>query len=262
MQPKEFTQQSLSNPFPYDYNKGGIRYAGHRRTDPHIAAYIHTALGSARTVLNVGAGAGSYEPSDRYVLAVEPSIAQRAQRPSHLPPAMIGTAESLPFDNGAFDASMAMFTLHHWGDMEDGLREMKRLTRQRVLVMSADPDALDLFWNVEYFREVVEIERKRYPRIEWITDILGPNCRVESLPIPLDCVDGFQEAFYGRPEAFLDKEVRKAQSAWRFLPDGAEEILVQRLADDLASGEWDRKFGHYRTQATFMGALRLIIAEM
>jgi SAM-dependent methyltransferase len=248
--------------YDYDYDKKGYRYAGHRRTDPRIAAHVHTALGNARIVLNVGAGAGSYEPADRYVLAIEPSAVMRAQRPRHLAPALMGSAEKLPLDDKSVDASMAMVTLHHWADMEKGLLEMKRVTRQRVLIMTFDGDALHEFWNIDYFPEVVAMEKRRYPPIDWITEILGGHCEVQPIPIPLDCVDGFQEAFYGRPEAFLDKEVRKAQSAWGFLSEEQQEILVERLAADLRSGNWDKKFGHLRSQPYFTGALRLIIVDL
>ena len=244
----------------FDYDRHGRQYASHRRTDPRIARYVYDALGPAATVLNVGAGAGSYEPVDRYVLALEPSAAMRAQRSAERPPALIGVAEALPLDDQSVDAAMAMVTIHHWKDIGKGLLEMKRVARQRVVIMTFDGDALDSFWNAEYFREVVETERRRYPKIDWITAGLGGNCVVEAVPIPLDCVDGFQEAFYGRPEAFLDREVRQAQSAWGFFPQEEQETMVRRLAEDLQSGSWDRKYGHLRTQPFFTGALRLITA--
>ena len=126
--------------------------------------------------------------------------------------------------------------------------------------MTFDGDALDSFWNAEYFREVMETERRRYPKIDWIVDHLGGDCSVTAVPIPLDCVDGFQEAFYGRPEAFLDREVRRAQSAWGFFSEEEQDLFVRRLAGDLESGAWDRKYGHLRTQPFFTGALRLITA--
>ncbi len=238
------------------------KYGAHRRTDPRIAARVHAALGTARTVLNIGAGTGSYEPPDRYVLAIEPSAAMRSQRPAHLAPAIFGKAESLPLDDKTVDVSMAMVTIHHWIDMRKGLQEMKRVTRQRILVMTFDPDALDRFWNVEYFPEVVATEKRRYPTIDELTSLLGGSCEVQAIPIPLDCVDGFQEAFYGRPEAFLDPRVRRAQSAWGFLTEAQQESAVQQLATALATGAWDKKFGHLRTQASFTGALRLIVAHV
>lgn len=245
----------------FNYDKYGQKYSGRRQTDPGIAAYIYTALGDAKTVLNVGAGAGSYEPEDRYVVAVEPSAVMRSQRKANgKMPAINALADSLPFDDHSFDASMALVTVHHWPDMGKGLRELRRVTRQRVVIMTFDPGSLDNFWNALYFPEVIEIERKRYPTIDFLIGALGGRCEVQAIPVPLDCTDGFQEAFYGRPEAFLDKEVRKAQSAWGFLREGEEEKIVDRLRNDLQSGAWDQKFGHFRTQPNFTCALRLVIA--
>jgi len=251
----------IKNP-AFNYDKFGQQYAHHRQTDPRIAAYVHDALADAKTILNVGAGAGSYEPTDKYVVAVEPSIVMRAQRINNgKTPAIIGIADALPFDDNAFDASMAMVTVHHWPDINKGLKELRRVTKHQVIIMTFDPDALDNFWNAHYFPELIAVEKARYPTVEFITNSLGGNCEVKSIPIPLDCIDGFQEAFYGRPEAFLEKQVRLSQSAWGFLPDGVEERIVQTLADDLQSGNWDKKFGHFRTQPTFTCALRLIIAN-
>ena len=245
----------------FNYDKYGQKYSNQRQTDPRIAAYINTALGTAKTVLNVGAGAGSYEPEERYLVAVEPSAVMRYQRKiSNRVPAVIGTADSLPFDDDSFDASMALVTVHHWPDIKKGLQELRRVTKQQVIIMTFDPDSLDNFWNAQYFPEVIEIERRRYPKIDVLIDVLGGRCEVQPIPIPFDCVDGFQEAFYGRPEAFLDKEVRKAQSAWGFLPEGEEGKIVDRLRGDLQSGAWDRKFGQFRSQRSFTCALRLVIA--
>ena len=244
----------------YDYDLNGQQYYRHRRADPQIAARIEEALGDAATVLNVGAGAGSYEPQDRYVIAVEPSASMRAQRLAQGKlPALNGTAESLPFDEGSFEASMATLTIHHWPDLEAGLREMRRVTRGPVVLMSYDPEALDIFWNQRYFPELVRVEQARYPSIDRVRKALGGQVTVSPVSIPLHCTDGFQEAFYGRPEAFLQPEVRRAQSAWGFLPEGLEPELVSRLEQDLSSGVWDRDYGHLRTQAQFAGALRLIV---
>jgi SAM-dependent methyltransferase len=193
-------------------------------------------------------------------MCILPSVMPGRSR--HLAPALVGTAEKLPLDDKSVDASMAMVTIHHWADMEKGLLEIKRVTRQRALIMTFDGDALHEFWNIRYFPEVVAMEKRRYPAIDWMTGILGGRCQVQPIPIPLDCVDGFQEAFYGRPEAFLDKEVRKAQSAWGFLSEEQQEVLVEHLAADLRSGNWDKKFGHLRSQPWFPGALRLIIVDL
>jgi SAM-dependent methyltransferase len=251
----------IENP-AFDYDKYGQQYSGYRQTDPRIATHVYTGLADAQTVLNIGAGAGSYEPTDKYVLAVEPSAVMRAQRVANgKTPAINAKADKLPFDDNSFDASMAIVTVHHWQNIQKGLEELRRVTKNQILIMTFDPDALDNFWNATYFPEIIEVEKARYPKIDFIVNALGGNCTIKSIPIPLDCEDGFQEAFYGRPEAFLENEVRKAQSAWSFLEDGMEDILVQRLSDDLASGEWDKKYGHYRTQPTFTCALKLIIAH-
>ena len=156
---------------------------------------------------------------------------------------------------------MAMVTVHHWPDIERGLREVRRVTKGAVIIMTFDPEALDNFWNAYYFPDLIEVEKARYPTIERIVQALGGSCDVIPIPIPLDCVDGFQEAFYGRPEAFLHQDVRRAQSAWGFLAEGVEDRLVQALASELKSGEWDRKYGHFRTMPSFTCALRLVIAR-
>jgi SAM-dependent methyltransferase len=251
----------IDNP-AFDYDSQGHKYGGHRRTDARIETYIYKVLGPVKTILNVGAGAGSYEPDDKYVLAVEPSAVMRALRgTNNKVPAISGTAAHLPFDDQALDASMALVTVHHWPDIKHGLREMRRVTKGPVVIMTFDPAALNEFWNARYFPELIEVERLRYPPVDLIIQGLGGQCEVLAIPVPHDCVDGFQEAFYARPEAFLEKEMRKAQSAWGFLPEGVEERLVKNLADELANGQWDAKYGHYRTQPNFTGALRLIISK-
>lgn len=246
----------------FDYDHHNPDYANHRRADTRIATQIHQLLGGARTVLNVGAGAGSYEPTDRYVVAVEPSVSMRRQRMlAGRCPAVNASADSLPFDDGAFEASMALLTVHHWSDLEKGLRELRRVTIGAVVIMSFDPQALDLFWNIHYFPELVEVERQRYPSMQKLLSILGNNTRISDVVVPLDCTDGFQEAFFGRPEAFLNPEVRRAQSAWGFLPHGLEDTYVRKLEEALASGEWDRRFGAHRRMPEFKGALRLIVSS-
>lgn len=250
----------IDNP-AFNYDKYGNKYSTYRQTDERIAEYIYKQLEDAKTILNVGAGAGSYEPPDKYIIAVEPSSAMREQRMKYQKvPAIIASADQLPFDDNSFDAAMAMITIHHWPDIEKGLQELRRVARQQVIVMTFDPDQLDQFWNAAYFPEVIEVEKARYPTIDFITRGLGGNCKVIPIPIPLDCKDGFQEAFYGRPEAFLDPEVRLSQSAWGFIPNEVQAELVERLKMDLENGNWDRKYGHFRTQAYFTCALRLIVS--
>ncbi|MFC4740074.1 class I SAM-dependent methyltransferase [Flavobacterium ponti] len=251
----------IENP-AFNYDKLGQKYSGHRQTDPRIADYVFDELKDAKTVLNVGAGAGSYEPTNKYVVAVEPSIVMRSQRIQNgKTPAINAKAGCLPFDDNSFDSSMAMVTVHHWPDIDKGLKELRRVTKEKVLVMTFDPEHLDDFWNAEYFPEVIEVEKARYPTIDFIKESLGGNCEVIPIPIPLDCKDGFQEAFYGRPEAFLEKQIRLSQSAWGFISDDKQEEIVLRLKTDLENGNWDKKYGHFRTQEFFTCALRLIVSN-
>lgn len=245
----------------FDYEAGGRTYARTRRADPRIAAQIHAAFGDARTVLNVGAGAGSYEPTDRHVVAVEPSATMRAQRPRHLAPAIRVSAEALPFDDGAFDAALASLTVHQWPDLERGLAELRRVTRGPVVVMTFDTDVFAQFWLAEYAPAIMEHDGRRMPPLARIAAGLGAPARIEMVPIPLDCADGFNEAYYGRPEGLLNPQVRAGQSVWGFLAPGEEARIVAHLAADLASGEWDRRHGHLRTQPTYDGSLRLLISE-
>lgn len=241
-----------------DYAEIGGSYSRYRQPDPIIAAQIHRALGQARTVLNVGAGAGSYEPSHCQVTAVEPSASMRAQRPPDLPAAIDAVAEDLPFDDDSFDASMASVTIHQWSDLEAGLFEMRRVTRGPVVLLVCDPAPMMDYWLSDYIPEVREIEARRFPSLERLKAGLGGNVIVEPVPVPLNCKDGFNEAYYGRPEAFLDRDARLACSSWSFVPTAAIERFEAKLSADLESGEWDRKYGHFRSQPFFDGPLRLV----
>ncbi len=244
-----------------DYGRHGIGYAHHRREDGRIAAVVHRALGTARTVVNVGAGAGSYEPPDRTVVAVEPSEAMIGQRRPSLGPVVRGVAGSLPFRDGAFDAAMATVTVHQWPDPVAGLRELRRVATGAVAVLTFDPDALDRLWLAEYAPDLYLAERSRYPAIRTALAGLGGSPSVIDVAIPFDCTDGFTEAYFGRPEAFLDPEVRRAQSAWSFVDDAVEARYVRTLAEDLASGRWDARHGELRSRDQFHGALRLLVSR-
>lgn len=243
-----------------DYEQHGQTYARHREADPRVAARIHAALGDARTVVNVGAGSGSYEPADRWLLAVEPSATMRAQRPPDAAPAIEASAEALPFDDDTFDAAMACVTIHHWDPPEAGLAELRRVARGPVVVFTFDLAGLPA-WQHDYLAEGLEIELPRFPAIDAVAAALGGRTRVERLPTPADCIDGFFEAFWNRPEALLDPSIRASQSMWPLLPPGAEERIVARLAADLESGAWDAEHGHLRELDELDGSLRLVISE-
>jgi SAM-dependent methyltransferase len=241
-----------------DYGVIGTGYSGYRRPDPRIADVIAEALGGARTVLNVGAGAGSYEPAGAQVTAVEPSAAMRAQRPAGLSPAIDATAEHLPFPDGHFDAAMTTFSVHQWSDAAAGLREMRRVTRGPVVVVTCDPNLVRDFWLYAYAPLVLDTEARRYPAIATVTAALGGRGTVTSVPIPADCTDGFNEAYYARPEMLLDPGARQACSAWSFVPDDVRERYAARLRADLESGAWDERYGALRARPYLDGSLVLV----
>lgn len=244
-----------------DYGSIGTSYRRYRRPDPRIARAVTAALGTARTVCNVGAGAGSYEPTDRRVVAVEPSATMRSQRPPGSAPVAAASAESLPFPAASFDAAMTTFSVHQWADLAAGLAELRRVSRGPVAVLTGDPGRLDAFWLGAYCPEVLDVEGRRYPSVTDLVDGLGGSVRHEVVPVPLDCLDGFNEAYYGRPEALLDPLARQACSAWSFVDGAVVERFERDLADDLADGTWDRRWGHLRVQPEFAGSLVLVVAE-
>jgi hypothetical protein len=192
----------------FDYEVLGSQYS--RKADPRIAHLVRSGLGTATRVVNTGAGAGSYEPPDLLVTAVEPSASMRSQRLPDGAPALNAVAENLPFPDECFDA--AMVTVHQWSDADRGLRELRRVSRGPVVILTFDGDALDKFWLANYVPELIAAERRRYPAIDHMRDVLGGSSTVTAVPIPIDCTDGctdgFTEAFYARPEGFLDPAVR------------------------------------------------------
>jgi SAM-dependent methyltransferase len=244
-----------------NYGVIGTDYTKYRQPDPDIAAFILAALGDVETVLNVGAGAGSYEPVDRQLTAVEPSASMRAQRPAHLAKAIDAAAEHLPFADDSFDASMATFTVHQWSDLQAGLSEMRRVTRGPVVVLSCDPDELHRSWLQHYAPEMIAVEASRYPSMAAISQALGGDVEILAVPIPLNCTDGFSEGYYGRPERLLDPGARLANSAWSFVDPSVGARFVAELGHDLDDGSWDRQHGHLRSQPFFEGSLRLIVSR-
>jgi SAM-dependent methyltransferase len=245
------------------YDRIGVGYRQVRRPDPRIAARVEAALGDARTVLNVGAGTGSYEPTDREVTAVEPSEVMIAQRPAAAAPVVQARAEALPFEDDSFDAAMAIITVHHWDDGAAGLAELRRVARDRVVVLTFDAPALAAMWMVrDYIPRLLEIhEEMMGPLAETLAAL--PGAGVETVPIPRDCSDAFWCALWDRPELHLDPELRRGSSGWQIM-DAAERAEAERgieaLRADLASGAWDERYGHLREEPELDIGLRLVVA--
>ncbi len=226
----------MSTPQPI-YDRIGIDYSDLRKPDPRIARLIRDALGSAETVLNVGAGTGSYEPAGLRVTAIEPSPEMIRQRAGSAAPAIVGHAEALPFTDKSFDASMAVLTVHHWSDKAKGLKEMRRVTRGPVVILTFDPDQRSA-WLIDYLPRLAALDRAQMPSMADYERWLG-HVSIEPVPIPGDCSDGFLYAYWRRPEAYLDPRIRRGSSSFWAL-DGLDAGLA-RLEADLASGAWNRK---------------------
>lgn len=219
------------------YDTIGIDYSDLRKPDPRIERVIGRALGSAKTVLNVGAGAGSYEPADRQITAIEPSVEMIRQRGASAAPAVQGYAEDLPFDDQSFDASMAVLTIHHWADKAKGLKEMRRVTRGRIVVLTYDPSHRG-FWLMDYIPELVTLDEAQMPRMTDYEAWLGP-VEISAVPVPHDCADGFLYAYWRRPVAYLDPRIRAAMSSF-WTMETVDEGL-RKLASDLDTGAWAQR---------------------
>jgi len=241
------------------YQSIGAGYSAARRPDPRIQRLIDTALGDARSIVNVGAGTGNYEPADRRVVAVEPSLAMIAQRRPGAAPATRAVAEALPFRDQTFEAALATFTLHHWTDLAGGLSELRRVARRQVILLFEPWDSWE-FWLVEYFPECLALPSEiRAPGIEDVRAHLDVHT-VVPVPVPADCIDGFAGAYWRRPEAYLDPSVRAGISSLAQLSPEVAERCVQRLRQDLASGEWDARYGYLRELPEIDLGYRLLIA--
>ncbi|MFD1159474.1 class I SAM-dependent methyltransferase [Roseovarius aestuarii] len=222
------------------YDTIGLNYADLRKPDPRIGKIIAEALGPAKTVLNVGAGAGSYEPVDRQVTAIEPSDEMIKQRPVSAASVIQGYAEDLPFADNMFDASMAVLTVHHWNDQKKGLNEMRRVTRGRIVILTYDPSFRD-FWLLDYIPELAALDDGKMPPMGEYERWLGP-VEIAPVPIPHDCTDGFLSAYWRRPAAYLDPKVRAAMSSFWAVGDVSDGL--GRLEADLASGIWAQQQSH------------------
>jgi SAM-dependent methyltransferase len=242
------------------YDVIGLTYTRTRRPDRRIATRITAALGDARTVVNVGAGAGSYEPTGRFVVGVDPSRTMLAQRPNGAAAAVQGVAEALPFADDSFDAAMATLTLHHWPDVERGLAEMRRVAPRQV-VFFFEPVLANDFWLIaDYFPEIMQLPSERNaPGAERICQSLDMRW-VEPVPVPADCTDGFGGCYWNRPEQYLDPQVQAGMSSFAQLAPDVRVKLTARLRDDIESGAWDAKYGSLRSRAEYDLGYRLLVA--
>ena len=241
------------------YDRIGRAYATTRRPDSRIARRILDALGGARSVLNVGAGAGSYEPEAARVVAVEPSGEMIAQRASDVP-VVRATAEALPFAPRSFDAAMAVLTIHHWGDWRAGVAEMQRVASSRIVFLTWDPEAGAGFWLLDYFPGILDLDRRRFPAVDALVAATGG--RAYELPVPHDCTDGFLGAWWREPAAYLDARLRAAMSGFVMLPDDEEVRGLARLKADIGSGAWGRRHGALREREAVDLGYRVVVADV
>jgi SAM-dependent methyltransferase len=245
------------------YDTIGTGYARTRREDPRLRASIHAALGDARTVVNVGAGTGSYEPRDRHVIAIEPSDVMTAQRPRTLAPAIRATARDLPLRDGAVDAAMAILTIHHWDDhRERGVRELRRVARAAVVIVTFDPDVCTEMWLMkDYFPELAALDHAIFPLPATVASWLGGDVDIQPLPIPRDCEDWMLASFWAHPERVLDPDARKATSGFARMPADLVDRVVAEVGRDLANGSWAARHGALRELDSYDVGLRLVVAR-
>lgn len=245
------------------YERIGLGYARTRREDPALAARIHRALGDARTVVNVGAGAGSYEPADRHVIAIEPSDVMAAQRSPELAPAIRASAGALPLRDQSVDAAMAILSVHHWdAEQERGVREMRRVARGPVVILTYDAEVSGQMWLMaDYLPEVAELDHRIFPSTETLAGWLDGSVRVETVKIPDDTPDWMLGSFWAHPERVLDPVARAATSGFARMDEAVVDRVVESIRRDLESGIWDRRHGHLRELRSFDAGMRLIIGE-
>ncbi len=236
------------------YDTIGLNYANLRKPDTRIAQRIETALGDAKTVLNVGAGAGSYEPADRQITAIEPSTEMIRQRFASNATVIQANAEDLPCGDQSFDASMAVLTIHHWSDQEKGVLEMRRVSRDKVVFLTYDPSFRG-FWLADYFPALVTLDEGQMPQIADYEKWLG-SVEVSPVPIPHDCTDGFLAGYWRRPAAYLDERVRGAMSSFWALGDLSEGL--GKLEMDLRSGAWEQRYSDLLTLEELDCGYRLV----
>jgi len=244
----------------YDVIGGG--YAATRREDPRIASRIHAALGQARTVVNVGAGTGSYEPGDRRVIAVEPSQVMIAQRPPWRAPAIRSGAYPLPLADASVDAAMAILSLHHWDDdQERGVQEMRRVARGPVVILTYDAEVSARMWLMaDYLPEVADLDRRIFPTAETVAGWLDGDLSVSVVPVHRDTPDWMLGSFWAHPERVLDPRARTATSGFARMEPEIVDRVAAEVERDLADGSWDARHGHLRTLDTYDAGLRLLVS--
>lgn len=249
--------------FDTRYDSIGAQYAATRREDPSIAALIHAALGEARTIVNVGAGAGSYEPRDRHVIAVEPSEVMIAQRDAGLPPAIPTGAYPLPLEDRSVDAAMAILTIHHWDrDQERGVRELRRVARGPVVILTFDPQVSARMWLMaDYLPEVAELDRRIFPTPQTLARWLDAEVDVREVPIPRDTPDWTLGSFWAHPERVLDAQARSSTSGFARMPPGVVNRVVETVRRNLQDGAWDARHGHLRELEEYDAGLRLLVSN-
>lgn len=244
------------------YNSIGVDYAGTRRPDPRLAELIHAQIVDLETVLNVGAGAGSYEPDGKTLVALEPSWKMISQRPAGAAPCVCGAAEELPFPDKSFDGGLALLTLHHWRDIEQGLSELERVVTKRLVIHTWDPEATEHYWLVDdYIPELLAFDAQRFPKIDELTARFR-SARVIKAPIPHDCTDGFQGAYWRRPEAYFDACVKRGISTFQQICQQTLAEGLARLRADLDSGLWRKRYAGLLDKETIDLGYRLIVAEI
>jgi SAM-dependent methyltransferase len=247
---------SVINPL---YDHIGEGYSALRRPDPRIAQQILGALGGAQCVANIGAGAGSYEPHEREVIAVEPSMTMIRQRPKGRRLAVQAVAERLPFKDASVDAALAILTIHHWQDRRRGLEELARISQDCVVILTWDPAASGFWLTEDYFPELINLDRHLFPGIESLSATLG-KVVVETIPVPADCQDGFLGAYWRRPSAYLNSTVRCAISSFSKIAEVGQGI--ERLRADLNSGAWRKKHGHVLQRSSLDIGYRLVTVSL
>lgn len=246
--------ESPSSP---EYDRIGVGYGFHRLPDPRLGAAIHEAIGQGETILNVGAGAGSYEPPDRSVVALEPSGVMLAQHPGRR--RVRGAAEHLPFADGSFDVAMAILTVHHWENLNAGLDELRRVAKRQV-IFTWDPDFERKLWiTTDYVPAIDALETSRFMPLAFVIDALEART-VRPFEIPHDFTDGFQAAFWRRPEMYLDPEVRAASSTFASLPPEVVEPGIEQLRTDLETGKWSETYNELLTLDRADFGHRIVIA--